>query len=241
MAELAELEKSYGETHEKLLGVLDTVAKDGTPENVKVLSDLATVYRESHAKLNDARKAAKAEADKKNAPPAEYKFELPKDALVPQAYVDEFTKWAKDNKLSQESATQTLLRDNLTLKKFVDLRTADFQAKLKDGGAAIEKHPVLGGANLAATNERVTALIEKMGSKELMEEFQQLGLNHSVKAMEFLDKIAREYTPEKLGLKDQRIGGEEKPGEVPGPDKPPAGFFSKGEARLKAEAAAKGK
>lgn len=191
--------------HDSLLSSLDGLSKDHG-EVLKPVLEVATAYKTTRENFLKQKTAFETQEAAKNTPPEKYELALPKDSILGESYVDQVKAYAKEHKLTQARALEVLADRESTAKYVIDSRKAEFQKALDAGAAALKAHPVMGGANLAKTEDLVTRFIEtyspkaKEGQISVMEKLKRAGATVDPDIMELIYKAAQAIGPEKLIL-----------------------------------------
>lgn len=117
------------------------------------------------------------------------KLKLPDGSKLQPSDVDAFRAAAEKRGLSPEAAQQELEERSSLVQGYHDSLLAQHQQSVAANRKVIEAHPKFGGANLKATNEAVTQVMERFAPKGLMEEMQSAGFNWNPKVLEMLVNI----------------------------------------------------
>lgn len=117
------------------------------------------------------------------------KLKLPDGSKLQAADVDAFRSSAEKRGLSAEAAQAELVERSGLVQGYHDSLLGQHKASVEANRKVIEAHPKYGGANLKATNEAVTQVMERFAPKGLMERIQQAGYHWDPGFLEMLHNI----------------------------------------------------
>jgi len=140
--------------------------------------------------MGDVKPPADAAAPKVEAVKVDYsKLKLPDGSKLQAADVDAFRSSAEKRGLSAEAAQAELAERSGLVQGYHDSLLGQHKASVDANRKAIEAHPKFGGANLKATNEAVTQVMERFAPKGLMERIQAAGYHWDPGFLEMLHNI----------------------------------------------------
>lgn len=173
------------------------VQSQDTDESTKVLSeDQATdkVAKETEEKPEESKEAE----SKDEAEEIEYKLSLSKESRLDQEYVAKVEEFAKENKLSNESAQALINQQDEILSKMVQDSIDSQDQQIEDWRQEVINDPNLGGDNLKKTSENAKRVIEKFGGPEIIELLDDTGYGNNPHVVKLLATIGEQMGEDSL-------------------------------------------
>lgn len=130
----------------------------------------------------------------------EYDLKLSKDSLLKEETLKEIEDFAKENKLSNESAQQILKREESLINGFAEDIKARHEKQVDDWYEESVNDPEIGGDKLKETSELSKRAIEAFGSSELAEALRETGYGNNPVVVKFLSKIGKAVDNDRLVL-----------------------------------------
>jgi hypothetical protein len=117
------------------------------------------------------------------------KLKLPDGTKLAQADLDAMKAWGEKHNLPAEVVQAALEEKSGAVKSYHDGLVSQHQKTIAENKKRIETHPQFGGANLKATDEGVTQVLNRFAPKGLMERIQQAGYQWDPEFLEFLMNV----------------------------------------------------
>jgi hypothetical protein len=151
--------------------------------------------------------AEKAEADKKASIPEKYDLKLSKESLLSNDDIERISRYAREKGLTQEQAVERLSEEEKIAKKGADayekkqqeLLAAENKRWIEAGMADSE----IGGDKYKESAELAKRVVEKFGTKELMEGLDNSGLGNYHEFVKMMSRIGRAMDNDRLIIGDQ--------------------------------------
>lgn len=136
-----------------------------------------------------------------------YDLKLAEGAMLDQAYVEQFSQFAKENKLTQEMAQGFLNREQNLLNSYVQKQQQEFEATQKAWVAEIEKDPEIGGEKLKENVELAHRALKQFGSEKFLSELEQTGYGNHPELVRVFAKIGQLIKEDKMVSPNANSGG----------------------------------
>lgn len=136
-----------------------------------------------------------------------YDLKLAEGAMLDQAYVEQFSQFAKENKLTQEMAQGFLNREQNLLNSYVQKQQQEFEATQKAWVAEIEKDPEIGGEKLKENVELAHRALKQFGSEKFLSELEQTGYGNHPELVRVFAKIGQLLKEDKMVSPNAQSGG----------------------------------
>ena len=209
--------------HDDFLGAFGKWAPPETlQEELKPIIKAKADYEAARTKYQTDTKAYTEAQAKANALPEKYTFTLADDSPLGKDYTKTIEAIAKEKKLTQAQANTLLADRDTTVRGFVKSQLDGFESAINASAEKLKAHPVLGGSNLAKTEELCTRFVETFGTPQSMEKMKKAGAFADPEIVEMIYKAATMIGSERLVM-PKGVTKEANLADV-GRDVPPSGF-----------------
>ena len=123
--------------------------------------------------------------------PENYDLVLKKESLLTEDHFESVTKFAKDNKFTNEQAQSLLDRDHEIRAQHQEQIMVEHYKKVEGWEQEVRDHKELGGENLKSTLEFAKCATERFGTSEFREALNVSGLGNHPGLVEFAAKVGK--------------------------------------------------
>ena len=180
-----------------------------TTDTTNVNVDQTTTTNQTTTEPTQTPPTPPSEAAKPNTQvvPENYTLDLGKDAVLDNTYLDSFKSYAKEQKLTQEQASQLLNRENFAVSEYVKKQNADFESIKNNWVETVKKDPEIGGEHYAANVELAHRALEKYGTPQFKQELEESGYGNHPELVRIFARIGKSMQDDKFVSPNAVTGG----------------------------------
>lgn len=130
--------------------------------------------------------------------PQKYDFKLDEGSLLDAAYVEQFSQFAKEKKLTQDQAQEFLQREAQALNSFVQKQQQEFEKQQSQWVEQIKTDPEIGGDKFNQSIELAHRALKEFASDSFLKELETTGYGNHPELVRVFAKIGNLIKEDKM-------------------------------------------
>lgn len=130
--------------------------------------------------------------------PEKYDFKLDEGSLLDAAYVEQFSQFAKEKKLTQDQAQEFLQREAQALNSFVQKQQQEFEKVQAEWVNQIKTDPEIGGDKFNQSIELAHRALKEFASDSFLKELETTGYGNHPELVRVFAKIGNLIKEDKM-------------------------------------------
>lgn len=130
--------------------------------------------------------------------PEKYDFKLDEGSLLDAAYVEQFSQFAKEKKLTQDQAQEFLQREAQALNTFVQKQQQEFEKQQSQWVEQIKTDPEIGGEKFNQSIELAHRALKEFASDSFLKELETTGYGNHPELVRVFAKIGNLIKEDKI-------------------------------------------
>lgn len=130
--------------------------------------------------------------------PEKYDFKLDEGSLLDAAYVEQFSQFAKEKKLTQDQAQEFLQREAQALNSFVQKQQQEFEKQQSQWVEQIKTDPEIGGDKFNQSIELAHRALKEFASDSFLKELETTGYGNHPELVRVFAKIGNLIKEDKM-------------------------------------------
>lgn len=139
--------------------------------------------------------------------PEKYDLKLSDGSQLDSAYLEKFSSFAKEKKLTQEQAQEFLGREEMALKSYADKQAQEFEQLKTQWVSDVKNDPEIGGEAFTKNVELAHRALEKFGTQKFIEELNQTGYGNHPELVRIFSRIGKLISEDKMVSPGSVSGG----------------------------------
>ncbi len=169
-----------------------------TNNETVVQNNTETAPIENSQVEQQAEKVAPETTTQAPAVPEKYDFKLDDGSLLDAAYVEQFSQFAKDKKLTQDQAQEFLQREAQALNSFVQKQQQEFEKVQAEWVNQIKNDSEIGGEKFNQSIELAHRALKQFASDSFLKELETTGYGNHPELVRVFAKIGNMIKEDKM-------------------------------------------